>query len=557
MAHLTATLLFGIFATSSFQEIQNPDDPRLEPGQIAPRLEGLGDYSRSITTESAEAQAFFDQGLKLLYAFNHREALRAFREAERRDPNCSMAYWGQAMALGPNINAPMTRENELRAIEAVEEAENRVQSPDSVEARLIDNLSERYSRDEGADRTFLDRKYADLMSESAQDFPDDPDVLTLYAAALMNVRPWDYYTRDGRPRADTLDIVETLESVIEIAPDHPGALHYYIHAVEASTTPERALDAADRLAELMPGAGHLVHMPSHIYIRTGRYQDAVIANRKAIEADEDYIAQCRAQGIYPLGYYPHNIHFLWASLMIEGRSTEAIEAAAKVASRLPDEAMLDPENPLGGMLQLFKSCPMVTNVRFKDWEAALAVPLPNERLTLLRGIWHYSRGLAYVGLGRLDQADAEFEALRSLAVSEDAQQMLTWNYNSFGDLLSIAAAVLDGKRHAARGDFDQAIALLETGVRLEDALRYTEPPDWYFPVRQALGAVLLEAGRADEAETVFWEDLKRNPETGWALHGLYQSLIAQEKRSDADEVWERFQRVWERADFQLGLENNN
>jgi len=543
----SSTALIGSISLEGPAFAQEPGDTE----RIAPRLAGLGEYTRPVTTDSEDAQAFFDQGLKLVYAFNHKEALRAFQEALRHDPSCAMASWGRALALGPNINAPITRENEIKAVEAIEQARARAEGATPVERDLIEALAKRYSKAEDDHRKTLDRAYADAMERLAERYPKDPDILTLYAAALMNLRPWDYYTKDGKEREDTPTIVATLERAIELEPDHPGALHYYIHAVEASNTPERAGPVADHLATLMPGAGHLVHMPSHIYIRTGRYKDAVEANEKAVQADEDYIAQCRAQGIYPLGYYPHNIHFLWASLMLEGRSAEAIEAGRKVTAKVPDEMMRDPENPVGGMLQLFKSSALVTYVRFGHWDKVLSAPEPDEDLTLLRGYWHYARGLAFVRQGELGRAQRQLKALRNVAASDNAQQMLTWNYNTYGQLLTIGAEVLAGELKAARGRYDAAVAHLDRAVRLEDALNYTEPPDWYFPVRQALGAILLEAGRADEAATVYYDDLRRNPENGWSLFGLVQALKALGRDDEAQEAEARFRKAWERADVVL------
>ncbi|MCH7766241.1 MAG: hypothetical protein IH916_06755 [Acidobacteria bacterium] len=514
-------------------------------GQIAPRLQNLGDYKHPVTTSSPRAQLFFNQGLTLTFGFNHREAGRSFREVARLDPDCAMAYWGQALVLGPNINMPMPPDAEAQAYELIQKAVALKAKVSERERAYIDALAKRYSNEEKPDRKALDRAYAEAARQLSERYPDDLDAATLYAEALMDLRPWNYWTKDGRPYPGTLKIVSVLESVLERNPNHPLGIHLYIHAVEA-VKPELAEAGADRLGKLAPGAGHLVHMPSHIYRRLGRYADASEANVQAIAADEDYITQCRAQGIYPLGYYPHNIHFLWDAASMEGRSEVAIDAARKVASKLSAEKLR--ELP---MLNSFAVVPLFAYTRFGKWEEILQEPRPADDLLFLAGIWHYARGLAFTATGRLGAAATELESLDKIAADKSLQDLALFSPNPGAPIIKIAAEVLAGRLAAKRGETEKAIAHLHRAVLLEDALVYTEPADWHYPVRQSLGAVLLQAGRAAEAETVYWEDLRRNPENGWSLFGLMKSLEAQGKTEQAEEIEQRFRKAWDRANVTL------
>lgn len=520
-------------------------DPATAKGPIAPKLEGLGDYQIRVTTSSEASQYFFDQGLRLTYGFNHSEALRAFKEAVRLDPGNAMAHWGWALVLGPNLNLPMLPEVVPQAWAAMQAA---VALKDGVTARerdMIEALALRYSDDPEAARAPLDQAYSNAMARLVERYPEDLDIATLYAASLMNLSPWNYWDLDGGPRANTDTLVATLQSVIEADPEHPGALHYYIHAVEARY-PDWAESSADRLGGLMPGAGHMVHMPSHIYMRLGRYGDSYAANSKAALADERYISQCRAQGLYPLGYYPHNVHFLAWSAMFQGRSEAAMAAARKVADAVP--ADLGSDTWL--LYQTFLAQPMYTMVRFGRWDEALAEPRPPQDALYLTGIWHYARGLAYRNTGDTHRAAAELEKLSEIrddpAVAEQ--------YIGFGpapSLLLIAQLILESELEAAGGNRAAAIARLDRAVRLEDSLLYNEPPDWYFPVRHYLGAALLDAGYAREAEVVYWQDLRKNRNNGFALFGLREALAAQDKAAELYEVEERFDRAWESADVEL------
>jgi hypothetical protein len=512
-------------------------------GELAPKLQNLGRHAFKITTKSKQAQLFFNQGINLTYGFNHAEAGRAFREVARLDPSCAMAYWGQALVLGPNINAPMTPEDEPKAQAAAQKAVARKAKASPRERAYIDAVAQRYSGDP-KDREARNKAYADAMREVAKKYPDDLDAATLYAEALMDLRPWNYWHRDGRPYADTAEIVSNLERVLARNPDHPGANHYYIHAMEANT-PEKAERAADRLLKLMPGAGHMVHMPSHIYQRVGRYADAAASNEAAIAADEDYITQCRAQGLYPMAYYPHNIHFLWFAASADGRGQLAIDSARKTASKVTDE-LLTQLPLLGG----FRVVPWYALTRFGKWDEMLAEPAPATQFLFPRGTWHYARGLAFLGKNQVEEAEKELAELRRIA-ADKALDYPMFSPNTAATILSIAPEVLAGELAARRKDYDKAVGHLDRAVRLEESLVYTEPSEWHYPPRLALGAVLLDAGRAKEAEAVYWEELRRNRDSGWALFGLAQAQRAQGRADEAATTQTRFEKAWARSDVKL------
>ena len=514
-------------------------------GELAPRLQNLGKHTFPVTTKSKQAQRFVSQGVNLAYGFNHAEAGRAFREAARLDPACAMAYWGQALVLGPNINVPMTPDDEPKAYEAAQKAVSLKSKASVRERAFIDAVAQRYSGKK-EDRAARDRAYADAMAGLVRRFPNDLDAATMYAEALMDLRPWNYWMRDGRPYPETAEIIAQLEKVLARNPGHPGANHYYIHAMEATKTPEKAEAAADRLLKLMPGAGHMVHMPSHIYQRVGRYADAVASNEAAVQADEDYITQCRAQGLYPMAYYPHNIHFLWFAATAEGRSQTAVDSARKVTSKVTDE-MLD-ELPL---LAAFRVVHWYALTRFGKWDEMLKEPAPADRFLFLKGTWHYSHGLALLGQGKVEEAEKDLAELRRIAADPGLNYTL-FSPNTAAAILAIAPEVLAGEILARRKDYDKAIGHLERAVRLDDGLVYTEPAEWHYPPRQALAAVLLEAGRAKEAETVYWDDLRRNPDNGWSLFGLTLAFRAQGDRGDEVAVAQaRFDKAWARADVKL------
>ncbi|HEV8135966.1 MAG TPA: hypothetical protein VGP85_14895 [Pyrinomonadaceae bacterium] len=524
---------------------KSADQDKAGPGGVlAPRLQKLGNHQFPVSTKNKQAQLFMNQGLNLSYAFNHAEAARAFREAARQDPNLAMAYWGQALVLGPNINAPMDPHAEGPAFQALKKAIELKPKASPREQAYIDALSERYSGN-AADRHARDQAYAAAMYKLQQKFPDDLDAATLYAESMMDLRPWGYWTRDGQPYQGMDEVVSLIEKVIAKNPLHPGALHLYIHLLEATDNVGKAEGAADRLQTLMPAAGHMVHMPAHIYQRVGRYNDAVRSNELAIAADEDYISQCQAQGLYPMGYYPHNIHFLWFAATANGESKIAIDSARKAASKVPDEALQ--QVPL---MAIFRVVPYYALTRFGKWDDMLKEPEPPAFSPYARGVWHYARGIAFVRKGQLDEANQELAKVKELLTDKALDQPL-FSPNTGHSVLSIAPEVLSGEIDAANKNYDSAIAHLERAVRLEDALVYTEPAEWHYPPRQALAAVLLQAGRAPEAETVYWADLKKNRNNGWSLYGLMKALQAQGKTADASLVEARFKKAWERSDITI------
>jgi tetratricopeptide (TPR) repeat protein len=522
--------------------------PTQATAPIAPRLEGLGNYHFTVTTAGTRSQEFFDQGLRLTYAFNHSEALRAFKEAVRLDPDNAMAYWGWALVLGPNLNLPMVPDVAPQAYEAIQAAIKRKDRVSKKERAFIDALSTRYAKNPEEDRAPLDKAYAEAMANLVAQYPDDLDAATLYAASLMNLGPWDYWNLDGSPKENTNKVLETLQSVVERNPNHAGALHYYIHAVEARH-PERGEQYADMLGGLMPGAGHLVHMPSHIYMRVGRYADSYEANRRAVEADEKYITQCRAQGLYPLNYYPHNIHFMAWSAMVQGRQEAALDAARKIVNKVPKE--LSSDKNTWALYETFLSQPVFVMVRFGMWDAMLSEPRPDVDSKFMVGIWHYGRALAHIyGDKNLQKAKEE---LQSLAKTREHMKNLSHyvGFGTAGKLLTIAEEVIRGEITYAEGVTLEGLAHLERAVRLEDSLQYNEPPDWYFPVRHFLGAMLLSVGMPDEAEVIYAADLRKNPENGYSLFGLAEALRLQGKTDDAEAVTKRFTRSWADATHQL------
>jgi tetratricopeptide (TPR) repeat protein len=533
--------------TPQHQHYEKPPAEASRPapsGAVAPRLQNLGDHAFPVTTRSRQAQLFVNQGLRLAYGFNHAEAGRSFREAARLDPECAMAYWGQALVLGPNINMPMEAQAEPQALELMKQAQARRARVTARERGYIDALAKRYTG-QASDRAAADKAYAEAMGALAKRYPADLDAAALHAESVMTLSPWSYWTRDGRPRPGTEEVRRALEAVMAKSPRHPMALHLYIHLMEPTRHVARAEAAADRLLELMPGAGHMVHMPSHIYYRIGRYADASRSNEKAILADEDYITQCRAQGVYPLGYYPHNIHFLWAAATMEGRSQAALQAAVKTAAKVPREAVRDVP-----ILQAFLVVPHFAWVRFGEWGKVLAEAQAPWDSAFSRGLWHWARGVALVRKGRLAEAQVELDRLQA-ALADPALpgSPATFSYNTPDGILRIAPEHLAGELRLAQERTDEGLAHLERAVKWEDALVYTEPPDWAFPARHALGAALLKAGRPAEAEVVLWEDLQRNPGNGWALFGLAQAQRAQGK--DAAEAEARFREAWKAADFEL------
>ncbi|WP_425234245.1 tetratricopeptide repeat protein [Ulvibacterium sp.] len=514
--------------------------------QIAPLFENLGNHSFDISTSVAQAQEFFDQGLRLTYAFNHAEAHRSFMEAARLDPNAAMAFWGQAYALGPNINDALPDdERKTKAFEALLHAQKLASRVSSKEQELISALASRYSADLMEDIVGLNKDYMNAMAKVAERFPQDADIQTLYAASIMNTMPWNYWDVDGNPAPNTLRGKAALEKAININADHPGAHHYYIHMVELPK-PDLAIPSADKLGGLMPAAGHLVHMPSHIYIRVGRYLDAVKSNQKAILADEDYISQCYSQGMYPLGYYPHNLHFLWSAASLLGNSKMAIEAAQKTAEKVPiSELRTLP------FLQDFASTPLLAYTRFGKWNEVLTIPNQGDDYKHLKLIWHYARGIAFLRKNNLKEAKEELQAIAIMKEDPELENVIANYTNPTSSIAKVAHAVVAGEVALYEGNVSKAIEQLEKAVVLEDQLIYSEPSPWHIPSRQTLGAALIKAEKYKEAEKIYKEDLKELRQNGWSLMGLYQSLKAQGEMDEAGKIKEEFENAWKHADLEI------
>ncbi len=516
---------------------------------VPPLFDGFGDLHRDVGTRVPEAQRYFDQGLRMAYGFNHEAAGRAFAQAARLDPQCAMCVWGQALVLGPNINLPMDPSLAKDATALASRAAALAASARPADRALIQALQARYVDPAPDDRSALDRAYADALARVVEQFPEDDDAATLYAEALMDLSPWAYWAADGTPAEHTPRLVGELERVLARNPRHIGAMHYYIHATEASPTPERALPYADALAALAPGSGHLVHMPAHTYIRVGRYHDATLTNFAATTADKDFLAVCRgSNGVYPLGYVPHNWHFATMTTGLTGSRTLALQAAGQTAQRADRAAM--GEAPMQFMQQ-FVVAPWFTQVRFGDWDAILADASPPPALPYPTAIRHFARGLAHARKGALDQASREAQALHAIALDPAMAQVSFFDINNAAAVLRVADALLRGELLRAQGRQDAAIAALREAAIAEDALAYNEPADWPLPVRPYLGAALLEAGDAGAAAEVFAQDLKTYPHNGWSLFGLAQ---AQQKLGQADAARETTRRqavAWQWADAPL------
>ena len=516
----------------------------------APLFDGMGDYHMPITTADPDAQRYFDQGMVLAFGFNHAESIRSFRAAQTLDPNCAMCFWGEALATGPNINvtsngkAIMAPAERISARAAIDQALALIDGVAPKEQDWIKALDQRYDGQADTPRDPLDRAWADALADMAARYPDDTTVASVYAEALMNTMPWDYWGPDGEAKPDTQAVIASLEAVMAADPDHPLALHLYIHALEASSNAAKAEPAADRLANLVPGSGHLVHMPSHIYFRVGRYQDSALANMRAAEVDEAYIAQCNAQGFYPALYYPHNIHFLWASSTMQGQSALSLDSARRVVANVRVEQV--EQFPT---IQFFRTVPMLSLVRFARWEEILVEPEPHEPFAFARAIWHYGRGVAHAALGDPEAALIELAAIEALEPEVD--EIFMGNVYPARDLLEIAKSLLRGEMAYRAGDAANAVLAFEEAVAMQDALPYTEPPFWYYPTRQSLGAALLASNRVAEAQAVFERDLEQYPMNGWSMFGLAEALRRQGDDAGADKMAARFETVWQFADVEL------
>jgi tetratricopeptide (TPR) repeat protein len=520
-----------------------PSDAR--PARLMPGIQGV---HFAISTRREEAQKFFDQGLAFVYAFNHDEAVRSFRRATEIDPASPMPWWGIALALGPNINLDVDAEREKEAYDAVQKAVQLAVRAPQKERAYVAALAKRYSADPKADLKALAVEYKDAMRQLTRTYPNDSHAATLYAESLMDLRPWALYSADGSPAEGTTEIVEVLERVLEREPDHVGANHYYIHATEASLTPERGLKSAKKLETLVPAAGHLVHMPAHTYMRTGNYIGAVAANAAAADVDRKYIAETHAGGFYPAMYYNHNLDFLASAAMMAGQYDEALKAAqeltANVTPMLKDMPMLEPF----GLKTLF------VMVRFAKWSDVLALPKPDEQAGILTTFYHWGRGVAHAALRATEDAEQDRNAYRTAkqAIAEGTM----FNLNPAANVLAVADAVLDARISASRDDLDAAVTSWRTAVQAEDKITYNEPPDWFYPTRESLGAALVRAKRYDDANLIFREDLERNPNNGRSLWGRWQAMRAQDGDVPATQVVRRrWQDAWNDATVVLRLED--
>ena len=515
--------------------------PASGPGLAAPPplYDNLGKLHMPITTRSARAQAYFDQGLRLTFAFNHAEAARAFRAAQDIDPACAMCHWGEALVLGPNINAPMFPEAVAPALAAAAEASRLAPNARPAERALIRAVARRYSAAPKAQRPALDQAYADAMADAARAFPEHDTIQVLFAEALMDLSPWDYWTAGGtQPTNRTAQLVAVLERVLARNPTHPGAAHYYIHAMEASSRPEKALPAARMLARQIPGAGHIVHMPSHIYYRLGMYREALQSNLDAVAADERYFGAAASDPVYRGAYYPHNIHFVMVSALMGGDGRAALDAAGKLDEEVGPELL-----KAIGALQPVKAAPYFAHVQFSDADTLLALPDPGPDFILVQAMWRYARAVGHARKGALDAARIEIAALERIETSGDFKPLADWAIPG-PEIVKTARLVAQARLADAEGDLPRAIEAYREAVALQDALPYMEPPHWYYPVRQSLGVALLRTGQLDAAEAVLRESLARTPSNGWALRGLMEVYRERGDRKALAATEKKFSKTW-------------
>ncbi len=543
---LKALILFLIITACS-----NDGNINLIKKAGAPLINGLGDHSHPITTSVEGVQKYFDQGMIMAFAFNHAESIRSFKAAQNLDPNCAMCYWGEALALGPNINVNsdgkviMAPENRIAAFKAINKAIALSETVSVKEQAYISALSSRYDGNPASNRYPLDIAYANAMEKLSKNFPDDNDAASLFAEALMNTMPWNYWAEDGDPKPDTIKVIDSLESVLAKNPNHPLAIHLYIHAVEASSDPGRAEGPADRLGKIVPGAGHLVHMPAHIYWRIGRYHDASLVNIEAAKVDEDYIAQCNAQGFYPALYYPHNVHFLWAASTMEGRSELSIESALKVSKYVRVEQIK--QIPF---LEFFHTIPLLSYVRFAKWDEILAYEKPIDEFKFSLGLYHYAQSIAFASTGNIEQAIIEQEKILPLKDAPEIKVIIKAGQPS-DKLLEIANHLAMGQIELANLNIDASIMHFQMAVETQDALPYREPEFWYYPSRQSLGHALLLNKDFEEAINVFNQDLKDYPRNGWSYYGLYKAYKAIGNNELSNEALTKHREIWQLSDVEL------
>jgi tetratricopeptide (TPR) repeat protein len=546
MKPLVYALIFFVFCGTV--AAQHPD--HAAPAKPATMVSGLGDLHHPVSTTNADAQQFFDQGLRYIFAFNHDEAARSFQRAGELDPSLAMAYWGVAEAVGPNYNDPASEDRFKQAHEAIAKAQSLSGKASASEREYIEAMAKRFPADPKTDLRKAAEAYRDAMRELVKHNPDDLDAATLFAESGMNLHPWQLWHHDGTPADGTEEVVATLESVLKRNPNHLGANHYYIHAVEASNAPERALPSANRLAALAPGAGHIVHMPAHTYIRTGDFDAAELTNIDAAKVDETYIAATGAQGMYPMMYYSHNLHFIAMAAAMEGRYADAWQAADKLAAHVAPGVKDVP--PLEG----FMTVPIMVRVRFQKWDEILAMPTPDSGMKTATAIWHFARGMAFAGKGKIAEAEAEYKFVSDKQTSTPPDEIFAMPVNNkTKDVFTIARNALGAKIAMAKKDTPAAITLLREAVTIQDSLNYNEPADWFYPVRESLGAALLMNGNATEAEQVFRDDLARNPRNPRSLFGLSAALKAQKRDYGAQFVDKQFQDAWKKADVQVRVED--
>ncbi len=545
MRHRIAFVMLLSLCAFTFAQ-NHASESKLRPVTLMP---GVGTVHHPVSTSNSEAQKFFDQGLRLIYAFNHDEAARSFQHATELDPKLALAYWGIAEAVGPNYNDPASDDRFLQAHQAIQKAVDLGNASPSEQA-YIHAMALRFPADTTADRRKAAEEYHDAMREVAKSFPDDLDAATLFAESGMDLHPWGLWHADGTPEAGTEEIVATLESVMRKDPNHLGAIHYYIHAVEASPTPERALAGANKLASLAPNAGHIVHMPAHVYIRTGDYAAATKTNEDAAVADRAYIRSSGAQGIYPMMYYSHNLHFIAMCASMDGNYAEAKKNADLLAAHVGPHVKDMP--PLEG----FMTIPMAVDLRFHKWNQILSMHQPDPEMKTATVFWHFSRGMALAATGKISDAEAEQKIVADAERSTSPDMVFTMPVNNkTKDILKIAENVLGAKIAMAKKDNAQAISMLTEAVAIQDSLKYGEPPDWFFPVRESLGAALLTNGDAASAEKVFRADLDRNPRNPRSLFGLHEALKAQDRAYDAGFVQDQFHAAWKGSDSALKIED--
>jgi tetratricopeptide (TPR) repeat protein len=514
-------------------------------------IPGLGNHAFSITTRNPEAQRWFNQALMLTFGFNHDAAERSYLKAAALDPDCAMCWWGASLVLGPHVNAAMDPADNPKAWQRLQRAVALASKATPREQAFIRALEARYAQTAPDSRQALDEAYAKSTGELVARLPDDLDAKVFHAEALMDLQPWDYYDERLQPKGNTAKVISLLESVIARNPNHAGALHLYVHAVEASADPQRGVVAADRLRTLIPGSGHLVHMPAHIYARVGRWNDAVLANQVAIKADNEYLSMCRGnyKGVYPLGYVPHNPHFLWFAASMGGQSKVAQDAARMTAERVNLPELMRQEGFAG--LQHYWLTPWFDDVRFGRWEAISARSNPAPDLPYVTAIWHYAEAMAALRTNRAEEARKHYDALAKLAADPLMETLMVWDRYPLAHAAHIAERTVAAELALARGDRSAAVEAYEQAVRVEDKIPYDEPPGWHAPVRQSLGAVLMQAGRAADAEAVYREELRRNPGNGWSLKGLTLALEAQGRRDDASRAAKEYEAAWKHADVQL------